>query len=165
MVLEPHLRMMKVLILVLLGSVFLFFQFPETTDSCTIDGVQLKLIDQGGKSVLKINNKKKETVETLKIKPPCYFLRSEKEVQSYSYKEVNTKVIIITGAIMDKRTQEYMGAPAHMVCGTKAQGILFRNDSIIVTDTLLHGGIICKDEGLDEKDFWTLAHRKGFGRK
>lgn len=84
----------------------------------------------------------------------------DEQVQTYTFPDINTKVMMITGELMDIEEKIYMGATEEMVCGSKAQSTLFKDDSVIVTETRLKGGMVCKDYGLDEKDFWDFAYRR-----
>lgn len=130
------------------------------TDSCVVDGVSMVLLKSGNESILTIKKDGIETRRQLKIAPPCYFIRSDKRIQAFSYKEKKTKVVMITGHLMEDEEKAYLGASQEMVCGQKAQGVLFRNDSVLLSKKVLTDGMFCKDYGLDEKDFWTLAHEK-----
>ena len=43
-------------------------------------------------------------------------------------------------------------------CGSSVQGVLLRGDQIQLSKKREHAGVFCAELGLEEKDFWTLAH-------
>lgn len=150
----------KIIISSVLGLLACNYQSATITDSCTVEGVELLLLQSGDESILKISREGQVRKEKLQLKPPCYFMRTDKGIQSFTYKNKGTKVVMVTGALLKTEDKVYLGASEDMVCGGQAQGILFRNDSVLISRKVLKGGMFCKDYGLDEKDFWTLAHDK-----
>jgi hypothetical protein len=43
-------------------------------------------------------------------------------------------------------------------CASSVQGVLLHVDRIQLSKKREHAGIFCAELGLDEKDFWMLAH-------
>lgn len=130
------------------------------TDSCTVDGIKLILLNKGNESLLSIHKNNKTSIEKIAITPPCFFLRRDNQIQAHFFSDVNTKVIIVAGELIDKEKKISLGADEDDICGRKAQGILLKSDSIIVTKRIMKGGMACKDYGLDHKDFYTFAYRR-----
>ena len=130
------------------------------TDSCTVDGIKLILLKRENESLLSIHKNNKTTVEKIGITPPCFFLRRDDKVQAHFFKDVDTKVVIVAGDLMDNEKKTSFGADENAICGSKVQGILLKSDSIIVTKRIMEGGIACKDHGFDHKDFYTFAYRR-----
>ncbi|MCS4302804.1 hypothetical protein [Chryseobacterium sp. BIGb0232] len=131
------------------------------TDTTNIDGVLLELINDNGKAKLKINTKEYKLSGDIKINPPCYFLRWEKnKVENFSYPDVGVKhTLVILGNMATKDDRKTFGAEnSDNICGTGMQGILFKKDSIIVTNKILTHSFVCADIGTDEKDFSGFAH-------
>ncbi|MDH6254358.1 hypothetical protein M2347_004085 [Chryseobacterium sp. H1D6B] len=121
------------------------------TDTITLDGTFLELINNNGKGELKTSSKKFKSLNTLKIKPPCYFLRYNGRLTKYKYPKFNitNTVIILGGTKTDSLNHIY---------GSQLQGVLFKNDSIIITEGILKNySSVYKDIGVDEKDYWGFA--------
>lgn len=131
------------------------------TDTAIIDGVLLELTNDNGKAELSINSKKYKLSGNIKIKPPCYFLRRDKnKVENFSYPDVGVKhTLIILGNMATQDERKIFGAEnSNTICGTGMQGILFKKDSIIITNKTLTHSFVCADTGTDEKDFNGFAH-------
>src|SRR5690606_24639154 len=77
-------------------------QETVVTDSCTVDGIKLVLLKKGTESLLSIHKNNEAFVEKVDIKPPCFFLRRDNKVQAHFFKDIDTKVVIVAGDLMDK---------------------------------------------------------------
>lgn len=127
-------------------------------DEITVKGVKLKLLAKN-KSCMLVNNQSEIKLAPI---PPCYFLRiSDGAPQFYSYKDVGVDaVLIVSGSPVSETVRKEWGLSASDVCGTVGQGILISGDKVQVTKEVLEGGVLCKDSGSDEKNFWYFAHTK-----
>ncbi len=111
------------------------------TDTATIHGVLLELTDSIGKGDLKISANKYKVSGKIKIISPCYFLRRDGKVLSFSYPDINVDhTIIIQGK-------------------DGVQGILFKKDSIIYEDFFPIVSPYNIQEGADEIVYQDFAHR------
>lgn len=121
------------------------------TDTANINGAFLELINNNGVGELKITSDTYKLSGKIKIKPPCYFLRNNGKVTSYTYPKFNIeKAIIILGGVRKDSLNQ--------LSGTEIQGVLFKKDSIIISaGTLKNYSPINKDVGIDEKDYWGFA--------
>ena len=120
------------------------------TDTTRINAVLLELIDDNGVGKLKITPDKYKLSGNIEVKSPCYFLRYNGKVASYTYPDLNVqKIIIILGATKKDRLNK--------ITGTEIQGILFKNDSIKIAGVLKNYSPINPETGIDEKDYWGLA--------
>ena len=93
-------------------------------------------------------------------KPPCYFIReSDQKLKYFSYNDVgiDAVLIVIGTAVSDDMRAEW-GLDENLVCGTEAQGILIKKYEILVTKKVLTDGLLCRNTGADEKNFWEFAH-------
>lgn len=45
-----------------------------------------------------------------------------------------------------------------MSCGEFAQGVLIKEAGVETASKPLEGGIFCRNQGSDEKNFWYLVH-------
>lgn len=130
------------------------------TDSTIINGVKLKLIDSSGVGKLVTDSNNYKISGKIKIKAPCYFLRdSNNKVTSFSYPDIGVKhTLAIVGDILsNEEKSHYSSFGKDEIWGLKVQGILFKND-ISLTDKIVFGGPFCVNIGMDEKDYWGLAH-------
>lgn len=135
--------------------------FLQVTDTAKINGVLLELIDNNGQAELKINSNKYKVSGIIKISPPFYFLRnSTKRVQDFTYKDVGVDhTLIIMGELATPQEREKFGeTDRNRLCGRHMQGILLKEDSVIITNNVLKNSFVCADTGTDEKDFWGFAH-------
>ena len=129
------------------------------TDSCRYLGATLRLVQEGGSAWLEAEDPNRKLTGKLKITPPCYFLRRDGELLSYAYKDIKAQgVLIVVGKIANAETKKIFGASEEDVCGEDAQGIVFKKTEIIIPEEIFEGGLICKDFGIDEKNFWDLSH-------
>ena len=130
------------------------------TDRAKVEGHTLTLKMFRGTCLLDIDSRNKLVSKTLSVKPPCYFLRqNSQKPQSFSYKDVGvlSTIIVVDSQISDEKREKW-GIDQVTVCGESRQGILFKKSGIVVTEKTLDGGVVCKDKGADEKDFWYFAH-------
>ncbi|REC48541.1 hypothetical protein DRF67_06900 [Chryseobacterium pennipullorum] len=124
----------------------------KVTDTATINGILLELTDHNGQAGLRINSKEYRVSGSIKISPPCYFLRWEKNtIENFSYPDYGVDHAL---AILGNTTKQN----DQRTCGTHLQGILFKKENIIITNTTLTQSFSCTDTGADEKVFWGFAH-------
>lgn len=129
------------------------------TDSCKFLGATLRLIQEGDSAYLEAEDPNRKLTGKLRITPPCYFLRRNGELLSYAYKDIKAQgVFIVVGKIANTETKKIFGASEEDVCGEDAQGVVFKKGEIIIPEEIFEGGLICKDFGIDEKNFWDLSH-------
>lgn len=116
------------------------------TDTTTVNGVVLELIDNNGKGELKVNSDKYKISGDIKVNAPCYFLRNNNKILSYSYPDIGVvNTIIIQGR-------------------SGLQGIIFKKDSIIYEDYLPTIYSYDVKTGADEIVYWDFAHRTHKGK-
>lgn len=127
-------------------------QTAKVTDTTFINGTLLELMENNGKAELRIHSKTYKLSGNITVSPPCYFLRDgSKKSESFSYPDVKVdRTLIILGNIEKQDPNK--------ICGKGLQGLLFRNDSIIITSKTLKHSFACADTGTDEKNFWGFAH-------
>ncbi|WP_419870784.1 hypothetical protein [Chryseobacterium sp. CT-SW4] len=111
------------------------------TDKAIVGGILLELTDSIGKGTLNIKSDQYKISGKIKIESPCYFLRRNGKVLSFSYPDVNVDhTIIIQGR-------------------NGVQGILFKKDSIIYEDFFPTKTPYSIQEGADEIVYQDFAHR------
>lgn len=159
MVLETRLIYIYLPILFLLGS-GCNANGENITDEAKINGYLLILKSDEKTCYLKSTYNGTESINALKVKPPCYFLRKgSKEPQSFTYKDVDVNAtILIVGSPISNETRKKWNLDEHLICGESRQAILIKQSGLNLSDKVLEGGVVCKDLGADEKDFWYFAH-------
>lgn len=127
-------------------------------DEITVHGAKLKIFSRNQSCVLVNNRSEIELAPT----PSCYFLRTSNGApQFYSYKDVGVDaVLIVSGTPVSEKVRKEWGLSANDMCGTVGQGILILGDKVLVTKEVLEGGVLCRDSGSDEKNYWHFAHTK-----
>ncbi|WP_444903895.1 hypothetical protein ACJJIU_00935 [Microbulbifer sp. CnH-101-E] len=132
----------------------------KVTDRAEIEGHSLILETDKGICILHIKDKELFSSKALDIAPPCFFLRQgTQEPQSFSYPDNDIlSVIMVVGSPAPQEKRERWGIREETICGESRQGILFKESGEVVAGKTLKGGLVCKDKGADEKDFWYLAH-------
>lgn len=133
---------------------------PVVTDQATAMGSELKILSIDDKCVLQVDDDGKKTDLELQPKPPCYFSRREEaSPQSFSYPDANIQAaMIVVGSPLQQSDRERWGVSESDYCGQAAQGVLIRNNKLELSQQPMLDGVICKDKGADEKDFWYFAH-------
>lgn len=136
-------------------------QNSTKTDTVDIGAYKFELIQKGNEAILRtISNNKKSDVR-LSLKPPCYFLREEGELQTFAYDDIGVEsVAIVIGNIVDKVRKSEYGVESDKICGEKIQGFVIKHNNVFITEKTISGALSCKDNGLDEKDFWDFAHEE-----
>lgn len=160
MVLEYNLNNMKTTIILIIGALLSSCQQTSIiTDTTNIGKFKFELVQKNDQTLLRTILNKTKVEHELKLAPPCYFLRKKGEIQTFSYPDVDIEnVIIIIGDIANYEDKENYEVDSSKVCGKKIQGLIIKNGNVILTGKTISGGLSCKDNGLDEKDFWDFAH-------
>ncbi|WP_250254384.1 hypothetical protein [Chryseobacterium sp. Marseille-Q3244] len=111
------------------------------TDTTLVNNILLELADSVDVGVLKIYSDQYKVSGKIKIKPPCYFLKRDGKVLSFSYPDIAVdKTIIMQGK-------------------NGVQGILFKKDSIIYEDYFPKNSPYNIKEGADEIVYQDFAYR------
>ena len=139
----------------------------KVTDTCMVNGVLFELLynPASGKAELRMSSEKVFRQGKIQVSPPCYFLRRNKELQMYSYPEINIgQTLIILGDTVGAVEKRHFGFNEsdnfNRICGMGIQGILIKKDSVVITNKVLTSSFRCADSGADEKDFWDFAHNR-----
>ncbi|WP_347219863.1 hypothetical protein [Chryseobacterium sp.] len=111
------------------------------TDTALVNNILLKLIDSADAGVLRIYSDQYKISGKIKIKPPCYFLKREGKILSFSYPDIGVDETII------------------MQGNNGVQGIIFKKDSIIYEDYFPTTSPYNIKEGADEIVYQDFAHR------
>lgn len=134
----------------------------EVTDTAKLNNVLLELVNKDGTGELRIKDNHKYKISgKIKITPPCYFYRWEaNKIGDFKYPDANVDntLVIIGDILTEDEKKSYDSYGVNEIWGNKAQGIILKNDSIIITNRVMFGHPISTDKGLDEKNFWDFAH-------
>lgn len=160
MVLETRLICNNLLATIMLISSGCAANDSKVTDYASISGYALTLKASKGSCLLESKIGDAVTSTILKVEPPCYFLRQENsKLQSFSYEDIGVlSTIMVIGSPISEKKKEKWAIAENAVCGESRQGVLFKESGIAITEKTLEGGVVCKDKGADEKDFWFFAH-------
>jgi hypothetical protein len=113
----------------------------SVTDTTVINGSLIQLLDNNGKSSIRVNSKNYFLSGNIKAIAPCRFLRRDGKVLSFSYPDIGVDhTIIIQGR-------------------GGIQGILFKKDSIICGEYITSSSTYNIQEGADEILYFDFAHR------
>jgi hypothetical protein len=131
-------------------------------DSVTVLGQPLRLLAENGQCILHYQTSGGNRTIALKPAPPCFFLRHDKtSPQHFAYPDRKVAAALIVGGTAPNTEQRRVWRlAADQLCGVELQGILLSGKQIRATRLVMKSGHACKDNGLDEKDFWTFAHEK-----
>lgn len=145
---------------------FLFFfaacSFAKdgVTDHAVLYHNDLSLIDRNGTCVIRSVAPGKTTEISLRIKPPCYFMRhkEDKKLQYYAYPRLEADfVIIMFGNPLSADERKMFGIKEDKICGSSTEGLIIFNNDIRISRKFYEGGATCAYGGKDEKDFWYFA--------
>ena len=127
------------------------------TDEATLMSHKLRITSDNGVCFLYINETSKQP---LVPKPPCYFTRrNDKHPQYHSYSDVKVDaVLIVVGTSIGNEKRKMWDLSNDLVCGEEIHGILIKKSVVYLSKNVQRSGVVCKDKGLDEKDFWYFAN-------
>jgi len=128
-------------------------------DSTTIDNIKLVITESNGVCYLEYTADKKQVI-ALQPNPPCYFVRrGGDKVISFTYADVNVlSALLVVGTPISEQKRKEWNLGATEYCGEKGQGILISKSGIHVSTRILDGGVLCPRIGVDEKNYWHVAH-------
>ena len=90
---------------------------------------------------------------------PCFFLRRGGKVQNFAYSDVKADfVVIIAGTELSDAKRKTWNLKQGEVCGEAAQAVLQTAGQVRTSKSVHSGGVYCRDQGVDEKDFFSFAH-------
>jgi hypothetical protein len=117
----------------------------------------------------------------LDLRPPCYFAVwrdppprikasgpspvggvGDPAAWRYGAKRNMTVVAVIGDPVPDRLCSDPVcrsRARANFHCGASLQAVLLREGRITLSRKRAQAGVFCVETGLDEKEFWLLAHR------
>lgn len=132
----------------------------SATDKAIVGQYTLILSEKDQACTLYIENKFEKRTFNLLPKSPCYFLRRESlEPQTVAYVDVGVlNTLIVIGSPISLEKQKKWNVDSSMACGEFAQGILIKKTGVEIANKTLEGGVFCRNQGSDEKNFWYLAH-------
>lgn len=133
---------------------------PITTDRAVIQGKQLELVTADRKCMLHASGDTDSKTFTLEPSPPCHFSRrggASPQVFEYGDVGVQATLIVIGSPIAPAEQLKWNISPTD-TCGSEAQGVIIRRDTVELSEKPKLDGVLCRDKGVDEKNFWYFAH-------
>ncbi|MCP4490258.1 MAG: hypothetical protein GY820_23505 [Gammaproteobacteria bacterium] len=136
------------------------FADKRVTDHAVLYYNDLSLISKNGTCVLYSTASSKTTKFTLKLKPPCYFVRYSRndKLKQFSYPRLGADfVVIMFGNPLSDEKRKVWNLEDDDICGSVAQGMVILNNNVRISKRILEGGLSCTHGGHDEKDYWYFA--------
>jgi hypothetical protein len=130
-------------------------------DRAMLGGREVLLVTRDKACILRQSGKPDATLAPA---APCRFLRHKGQVLRHSYpaRKVD-EVVMVGGSPASIERKRYFNASADSECGDVAQGLLVRGTTVEPSRYALRGGLVCNNVGLDEKDFYAVAHEYDTG--
>ena len=131
------------------------------SDEATIEGYELQIVADKTSCKLVSNKAGEKKTISLNIKQPCHFVRRDNgETQQHAYpdKSIQALVLIIGTPISEEKRQKW-NLEKGLICGEQRQAIFITANKIDASESILEGGVACKDKGADEKDFAFFAQQ------
>lgn len=130
------------------------------TDRAAIFDMELELLSLDNGCTLQVTDGNTKEQLNLQPKPPCYFSRREStSPQIFEYPDVGVQAtLLVVGTPLNKEDRLNWGVAEDDYCGRSIQGLLVQNDELVVSRKPVLQGVLCRDKGADEKDFWYFAH-------
>lgn len=127
----------------------------ERLDQVQVNGLAFELRAKDSSCALRVQN----TELPLALTAPCFFLRRAEKVQNFSYPDVQLDMVLIVAGnpVPDAMRQRWNLRPGD-VCGDHAQAVLGSGTDFRVSQAVHKDGLFCRDQGVDEKEFWSFAH-------
>lgn len=125
-------------------------------DEATVEGTRLEILRREDACLLRSGGLE------LPLEPaaPCFFLRRDGQVQFFPYPEAKVDwVVIVAGKPVSEATRKTWNLRPGDTCGEQSQGVLRKGGELSVSRSMHSGGVYCRDQGVDEKEFWSFAHR------
>jgi hypothetical protein len=127
----------------------------EVVDEFTQDGTRLQILSDHNACVIKTGS----TSLALRPKAPCFFLRRDGKIQSYDYKDAAVDwIVIVAGTTVTDAHRKTWNLGAQDVCGEQTSAVVRRAGRVRVLTGVHSNGAYCKDRGVDETEFRSLAH-------
>ena len=154
--------MLKLIVSMLTFSCLACHAEEVSMDYAVIENVKLEILERNDSCSLQVTKNETSSLISLTPKPPCFFLRrGSNEPQQFEYPDVGVQaVLIVTGSPITDAQREEWSLSKTQLCGTESQGILLYEDKVRASGNTLQGGVTCKHQGSDEKDFWGFAHKE-----
>ena len=151
----------------------------------SIAGHTLRLLTSKDACILEHHQGKSEITRlTLNIHPPCYLLTWNQKPPSknlssdvsdgvpiggigepMAWQYARARNVLVLAVLGDALSQELISGNQYRLikkqnfhCGSSIQGILIRDQKIELSTERANVGIFCAEIGIEEQDYWLLAH-------
>jgi hypothetical protein len=128
------------------------------TDSAVVDGVRLWVLEREGACALRHDGPTPGELPLVPT-PPCRITHSGGTAQRFAYPDVGVRAaLVVLGTVPADSVLARYSLLAGAICGAELQGILLRESRVEATRSVRRGGVTCRDDGVDEKEFHAFAH-------
>jgi hypothetical protein len=116
-------------------------------------------------NLIKLNTKDcsfvyKNKKTKLLLKNECFFVKNSntEDARIEYYDDIKSYVIVVVGETVNNHP-DFPLTQIRKDCGSQLQAIIISKNSSVTTSKLVAGSITCAGLGIDEKEFWILAHQ------
>ena len=128
------------------------------TDSAVVDGVRLWVLEREGACALRHDGPTPGELPLVPT-PPCRITHRGGSAQRFAYPDVGVRAaLVVLGTVPADSVLARYSLLAGAICGAELQGILLRETRVEATRSVRRGGVTCRDDGVDEKEFHAFAH-------
>lgn len=135
---------------------------PVDSDAVEISGHTIRL--DGDKCILEVSRSDSDRhTFDLEMDPPCFYSRSDGDVQSFKFEEVGVdSVIIVIGTPLGESQIEKWDLSESVAksCGSQHRGVIISGEEVWLSEEMFSGGVACRDFGVDQKSYWSYAHEE-----
>lgn len=91
--------------------------------------------------------------------PPCRLVLDwQGRVKTHSYDDLGPGVVaVVIGTPIEDPEHDHKALLMRADCGAQIQGVVFRNNGVFPLPQA-HDVVRCADNGVDEREFWSLSH-------
>ncbi len=144
----------------LLSKWFLILVLISFNTACTAnETVRVNSLDisLSSKSCsLSINSK----ITYLDINNTCYFVKKSDsgDIRVEYYDDIKSYVVVIVGNLV-RNNPDFPLTSIRKDCGSELQAIIISRAGSLKISAISSGAITCAGIGIDEKEYWLLAHQ------
>ncbi len=131
----------------------------SSISACSAEEVEIqnKMLVLDQKQCL-VRYKNKEA--PLELDGQCHFVKApnSKSIHKQFYNDLNAHVIVVVGANV-KNNPDFPITRQRSDCGNRVQAVIVSGEGRITLSKPVASSVTCAGVGMDEKEFWMLAHQ------
>lgn len=143
-----------------INKIFLAFLFLTSATACaeneevTVNGARISLNTEKCTITTANNNETR-----LALEPNCFFVKKSgtEQIRVEHYADIASRVLLVVGSSV-KNHPDFPITQSRNDCGNQLQAIKISDKGNVKTAKLISDTITCAGTGVDEKEYWMLAH-------